>query len=72
MRDRLGRQVQYALPAPARVALGLTHAAATILGALVVVTSLVPVLAVCLAALGARPAAGGRLSRSSRPARESA
>jgi hypothetical protein len=63
------------LPIAARATIGLTHAMATGLGALVLVTSLVPVFAVCmvaLGALGARQADRGRLSRSSGPARESA
>lgn len=72
MRTRLARQVVNAVPTVARAAIGLTHAAATTLGALVLVTSLVPVFAVCLAALGARPPDRGRLSRSSDLARESA
>ncbi len=45
---------------------------ATGLGALVLVTSLVPVFAVCLAALAARQPGRARLSRSSESARESA
>jgi hypothetical protein len=60
------------LPIAARATIGLTHAMATGLGALVLVTSLVPVFAVCMVALGARQADRGRLSRSSDPARESA
>ena len=72
MRTRLARQAVNALPAVARVVIGLTHGAATTLGALVLVTSLVPVFAVCLAAVGGRLPARGRLSRSSDPARESA
>src|SRR6185295_18209691 len=43
MRTRLAWQVVNLLPTAARAAIGLTHAAATTLGALVVVTSLVPV-----------------------------
>ena len=72
MRTRLVWQTVKLIPTAARVAIGLTHAAATTLGALVLVTSLVPVFAVCLAALGARPPDGGRLSRSPRSERESA
>lgn len=59
------------VPTAARAAIGLTHAAATTLGALVLVTSLVPVFTVCMAALRARPAHRNRLSRSPRFSRES-
>jgi len=69
MRTRLAWQVVNLLPTAARAAIGLTHAAATTLGALVVVTSLVPVFAACLTALGVRPS---DLSRSPDPSRESA
>ena len=65
-------QVMKLVPLAARATIGLTHAMATGLGALVLVTSLVPVFAVCMVALGARQADRGRLSRSSGPARESA
>ena len=71
MRTRLAWQVLNLLPTAARAAIGLTHAAATALGALVLVTSLVPVFAVCMAALGAREADRGRLSRSPRSAQGS-
>ncbi len=71
MRPRLAWQAMIFVPAAARAAIGLTHAAATTLGALVVVTSLMPVFAVCMTALGARPSHRGRLSRSPRSARES-
>jgi hypothetical protein len=64
-------QVMNLLPVAARATIGLTHAMATWLGALVLVTSLVPVFAVCMVALGARQDRG-RLSRSSGSARESA
>jgi len=47
------------IPSAARAAVGLTHAAVTTLGALVLVTSLVPVVAVCRAALGARARMAG-------------
>jgi hypothetical protein len=72
MRTRLAWWVVSAIPAATRTGLGLTHAAAAALGALVVVNSLVPVFAVCLAALGARPTDPRRLSASPGPARESA
>jgi hypothetical protein len=65
-------QVMNLLPIAARATIGSTHAMATGLGALVLVTSLVPVFAVCMVALGARRADRGRLSRASGPARESA
>jgi hypothetical protein len=42
------------LPMAARATIGLTRATTTALGALVLVTSLVPVFAVCMAALAAR------------------
>ena len=72
MRTRLAWWVVSAIPAATRIGLGLAHAAAAALGALVVVNSLVPVFAVCLAALGTRRAAPRRLSASPGPARESA
>jgi hypothetical protein len=59
------------LPMAARATIGLTHATAVALGALVLVTSLVPVFAVCMVALGAREPDRGRLSRSSRSVRGS-
>jgi hypothetical protein len=71
MRTRLVWQTAILIPTAARAAIGLTHAAATTLGALVLVTSLVPVFAVCMAALGARHPDRGRLSRSPRSAQES-
>lgn len=60
------------VPVAAQTAIGLTHATAILLGALVLVTSLVPLFAVWMAALGARDAARGPLSRRSGSARESA
>jgi hypothetical protein len=72
MRTRFVWQTVKLIPTAAQAAIGLTHAVATTLGALVLVTSLVPVFAVCLAALGARQPDGGRLSRSPRSAPESA
>ena len=65
-------QVLNLLPMAARAAIGLTHAMATGLGALVLVTSLVPVFAVSMVALGARQSDRERLRRSSGAARESA
>jgi hypothetical protein len=62
-------QVVNLLPMAARATIGLTRAMTTTLGALVLVTSLVPVFAVCMAALGARPPDHERLSRSSGSAR---
>ncbi|HEX4994088.1 MAG TPA: hypothetical protein VFX87_03925 [Methylomirabilota bacterium] len=59
------------LPMAARATIGLTHATAMTLGALVLVTSLVPVFAVCMVALGVREPGRGRLSRSSGSGRES-
>jgi hypothetical protein len=63
MRTRLVWQVLTVLPTAVRAGLGVTHAAATTLGALVLVTSLVPVFAVWLTALGVRVPERGRLSR---------
>lgn len=64
------------LPVATRATFGLlggfTRGMTTTLGALVLVTSLVPVFAVCMAALGAREPDEERLSRSSGSARESA
>jgi hypothetical protein len=71
VRTRLAWHVVNLLPTATRAAIGLTHAAATALGALVVVTSLVPVFAVCLTALGARQPDRGRLTRSPGSAQES-
>ncbi len=71
MRTRLVWQTVKLIPSAARAVIGLTHAAATTLGALVLVTSLVPVFTVCLAALGARQPDGVRLSRSPRSAQGS-
>jgi hypothetical protein len=65
-------QLANLVPVAAQTAIGLTHAMAIALGALVLVTSLVPVFAVCMAALGTRDAARRPLSRSSGPAQESA
>jgi hypothetical protein len=64
------------LPVAARATVGLiggfTRGMTTALGVLVLVTSLVPVFAVCLAALGAREPDRERLRPSSDSARESA
>jgi hypothetical protein len=63
------------LPVAARAAfvvVGFTRAMTTTLGALVLVTSLVPVFAVCMAALRARESDRERVRRPSGPARESA
>jgi hypothetical protein len=65
-------QLANLVPVAAQTAIGLTHATAIALGALVLVTSLVPVFAVCMAALGARDPARGPLSPPSGSARESA
>jgi len=46
--------MENALPMAARATLAFTRGMATTLGALILVTSLVPVFAVCMAALGAR------------------
>lgn len=72
MRTPRPLQVVNLLPIATRATIGLTHAMATGLGALVLVTSLVPVFAVCLAALAARQPGRARLSRLSESARESA
>ncbi|HEY7434764.1 MAG TPA: hypothetical protein VIE41_06460 [Methylomirabilota bacterium] len=56
-------QVVKVLPTAVRAATEVAHAAAAALGGLVLVTSLVPVFAVWLAALGVRAPAHGRLSR---------
>ncbi len=53
------------VPMALRSMIGVTRAMTTTLGALVLVTSLVPVFAVCMAALGAREPDRGRLRRSS-------
>lgn len=60
------------LPMAARATIEFARATAMALGALVLVTSLVPVFAVCMAALDARQLGRGRVSRSSESARESA
>jgi hypothetical protein len=64
------------LPVAARATVGFmagfTRAMTATLGTLVLVTSLVPVFAVCMAALGARPPDEERFRRSSGSARESA
>jgi hypothetical protein len=65
-------QLANLVPVAAQTAIGLTHATAIALGALVLVTSLVPVFAVCMAALRARDPARGPLSPPSSSARESA
>lgn len=72
MRTPRPLQLASLLPMGARATIGLTHATAMALGALVLVTSLVPVFAVCMVALGAREPDRGRLSRSSGSVRESA
>jgi hypothetical protein len=64
--------MEHLIPLAVRATIGFTRAMTTALGALVLVTSLVPVFAVCMAALGARPLDRGRLRRSSGSARESA
>jgi hypothetical protein len=51
-----------ALPAATKTVVGGIDAMTTVAGALVLVTSLIPVFAVCMAALGARDA-GRELSR---------
>jgi energy-converting hydrogenase Eha subunit A len=71
MRTRLAWQTVKLIPTAVQAAIGLTHVAVTTLGALVLVTSLVPVFAVCMAALGTRRPDRGRLSRSPRSAQES-
>ena len=53
------------LPTAARTAIGVTHATATALGALVVVTSLIPVFAVCLVVLSPRGRRAGEPGRGS-------
>lgn len=72
MRTPRPLQLENVLPIAGRATIGLTRVMTTTLGALVLVTSLVPVFAVCMAALGARDPDRGRLSRSSGSARESA
>ena len=62
------------LPVAARATVvftGFTRAMTATLGALVLVTSLVPVFAVCMAALGARQPDRERVRRPSESARES-
>ena len=70
MRPPRPLQVVNLLSMAAQATIGLTRAMTTALGALVLVTTLIPVFAVCMAALGAREADRGRLSRSSRSAQE--
>jgi hypothetical protein len=70
MTARLAWQVMKTLPTAARTAIGVTHATATALSALVVVTTLIPVIAVCLVVLGAPPPEDGRLSPRGRRAGE--
>jgi hypothetical protein len=53
------------VPIALRSMIGVTRAMTTTLGALVLVTSLVPVFAVCMAALEARQPDRARLRRSS-------
>ena len=65
-------QMTYALPMAARATIVFTRGMATVLGALVLVTSLVPVFAVCMAALGARERDRERLSLPAGSVRESA
>ena len=72
MRTPRPLQLENLLPMAVRTTIGFTRAMTTTLGALVLVTSLVPVFAVCMAALGARPDEPRRLSRFSSSARESA
>ena len=72
MRTPSSLQMENLLPMAARATIGVTRAMTTTLGVLVLVTSLVPVFAVCMAALSARPSDPGRVSRSSSSARESA
>jgi len=71
MTSRLMWRALAALPVATKTAVRGIEVATTVVGALVVVTSLVPVFAVCLAALGARDAGRGRLSRFGEGARES-
>jgi hypothetical protein len=71
MRTPRPLQVVNLLSMAAQATIGLTRAMTTALGALVLVTSLIPVFAVCMAALGARPPDRGRLSRWSGSARGS-
>lgn len=65
-------QMEKFVPMALRSMIGATHAMTTALSVLVLVTSLVPVFAVCIAALGAPQPDRGRLRRSSGSARESA
>ena len=53
------------VPMALRSMIGVARAMTTTLGALVLVTSLVPVFTVCMAALSARQPDRGRLRRSS-------
>jgi hypothetical protein len=71
MRTPRPLQVVNLLSMAAQATIGLTRAMTTALGALVLVTSLVPVFAVSMAALGARLPGRGRLSRWSGSARGS-
>jgi hypothetical protein len=59
---RLAWRTLAALPAAAKTVVGGIDAMTTVAGALVLVTSLIPVFAVCMTALGARDA-GRELSR---------
>jgi len=65
MRTPRPLQLENLLPMAVRTTIGFTRAMTTTLGALVLVTSLVPVFAVCMAALGAREPDRERLRRSS-------
>ena len=75
MRTPRPLQMENLLPVAARgafVVVGFTRAMTTTLGALVLVTSLVPVFAVCMAALRARQSDRERVRRPSGSDRESA
>ena len=71
MRTPRPLQIEHLVPIALWSMIGVTRAMTTTLGVLVLVTSLVPVFAVCMAALGARPPDRGRLRRSSGSAPES-
>ena len=60
------------VPLATRATVGAMEAAASVTGALVLVTSLVPVFVVCLVALRARDAGRGCFSRFADPARGAA
>jgi hypothetical protein len=71
MITRLMGRALIAVPMATQAVVRGIEAATTVVGALVLVTSLVPVFAVCMTALEAREAGRGRLSRLREDGRES-